>query len=156
MTQNVDRLHQSAGSTNVLEMHGTTHEVRCVTCDALHCRRTYQTRLAQLNPDAAAAAVEAAAAAAADDAERRAMLNSVGLSGRSRSIVLPGAAVRAAAATGQQRPDGDVELVPAAPFDVPPCESCGSRLVMPDVVRAVIPASCRFPCVCSTWLRRGV
>jgi NAD-dependent SIR2 family protein deacetylase len=28
MTQNVDRLHQTAGSTDVLEMHGTTHEVR--------------------------------------------------------------------------------------------------------------------------------
>jgi NAD-dependent deacetylase len=32
LTQNVDRLHQRAGSQNVLELHGNLHEVRCVGC----------------------------------------------------------------------------------------------------------------------------
>lgn len=32
ITQNVDRLHQAAGSTGVLELHGTIHEVECVAC----------------------------------------------------------------------------------------------------------------------------
>lgn len=32
ITQNVDRLHQRAGSRNVLELHGTVHEVACMDC----------------------------------------------------------------------------------------------------------------------------
>ncbi len=32
ITQNVDRLHQSAGSSDVLELHGTLHVWRCVRC----------------------------------------------------------------------------------------------------------------------------
>ena len=32
-TQNVDGLHQLAGSTNVLEIHGAIRRVRCSTCD---------------------------------------------------------------------------------------------------------------------------
>ena len=31
ITQNVDRLHQKAGASNVLELHGTTHELRCIS-----------------------------------------------------------------------------------------------------------------------------
>jgi NAD-dependent deacetylase len=33
MTINVDRLHQRAGSRNVLEMHGALHDLRCTRCD---------------------------------------------------------------------------------------------------------------------------
>jgi NAD-dependent deacetylase len=32
VTQNVDGLHQAAGSTGVLELHGTVHEVVCTGC----------------------------------------------------------------------------------------------------------------------------
>lgn len=32
VTQNVDRLHQRAGSRDVVELHGNIHEVRCVAC----------------------------------------------------------------------------------------------------------------------------
>ena len=32
VTQNVDRLHQRAGSERVVELHGTTHEVVCLDC----------------------------------------------------------------------------------------------------------------------------
>ncbi len=32
ITQNVDRLHQAAGSRNVIELHGTLWEWRCVRC----------------------------------------------------------------------------------------------------------------------------
>ena len=32
ITQNVDRLHQRAGSRVVVELHGTLHEVRCLGC----------------------------------------------------------------------------------------------------------------------------
>jgi len=34
LTQNVDGLHQRAGSTSVVELHGSIHGVRCVACDA--------------------------------------------------------------------------------------------------------------------------
>lgn len=33
ISQNVDRLHQRAGSKNVLEIHGNLSEIRCVACD---------------------------------------------------------------------------------------------------------------------------
>jgi NAD-dependent deacetylase len=34
ITQNIDSLHQRAGSKNVLELHGNLREVRCFDCDA--------------------------------------------------------------------------------------------------------------------------
>jgi NAD-dependent deacetylase len=32
LTQNVDGLHRAAGSTNVIEIHGDVHELRCTRC----------------------------------------------------------------------------------------------------------------------------
>ena len=32
VTQNVDGLHQAAGNSRVLEVHGTVHQVECLTC----------------------------------------------------------------------------------------------------------------------------
>ena len=32
ITQNIDGLHQAAGSTGVLELHGTVHQVQCTSC----------------------------------------------------------------------------------------------------------------------------
>lgn len=32
ITQNIDNLHQKAGSTNVIEYHGTSHELICTKC----------------------------------------------------------------------------------------------------------------------------
>lgn len=34
ITQNIDGLHQKAGNTNVIELHGTTVECECLTCGA--------------------------------------------------------------------------------------------------------------------------
>lgn len=51
ITQNVDGLHQKAGSQNVIELHGSLHSVKCMdTCGSLHNRFQFQTNLAQLNP----------------------------------------------------------------------------------------------------------
>jgi NAD-dependent deacetylase len=33
MTQNIDYLHQRAGSRNVIEMHGALHKLRCTRCE---------------------------------------------------------------------------------------------------------------------------
>lgn len=45
ITQNVDRLHQAAGSRAVLELHGTIHEVACLACGAGEPRVALQQRL---------------------------------------------------------------------------------------------------------------
>jgi NAD-dependent SIR2 family protein deacetylase len=52
VTQNVDGLHQRAGSARVLELHGSIHCVTCLACGAAMPRAALQARLAQANPDA--------------------------------------------------------------------------------------------------------
>jgi NAD-dependent SIR2 family protein deacetylase len=42
VTQNVDGLHQRAGSTNVIELHGTVGRVICLECRAGHSRAGIQ------------------------------------------------------------------------------------------------------------------
>jgi NAD-dependent SIR2 family protein deacetylase len=50
ITQNVDRLHQAAGSRCVVELHGALGEVRCLDCEGIEARERFQTRIATLNP----------------------------------------------------------------------------------------------------------
>jgi len=54
ITQNVDGLHQRAGSADVLELHGSIHEVGCMDCRARFPREQVQARLANANPRFAA------------------------------------------------------------------------------------------------------
>lgn len=49
ITQNVDGLHQSAGSRNVLELHGSNHHVVCLGCRAISTRAALQQRMRQWN-----------------------------------------------------------------------------------------------------------
>lgn len=51
LTQNVDGLHQRAGSRDVLDMHGRLDTVRCMGCEQRSPRRMLQQALLQLNPD---------------------------------------------------------------------------------------------------------
>ncbi len=50
LTQNVDRLHQAAGSAQVIDLHGRLDQARCMGCDALMPRETLQVELMRLNP----------------------------------------------------------------------------------------------------------
>ncbi|MBZ2209716.1 NAD-dependent protein deacetylase [Massilia soli] len=50
MTQNVDGLHQRAGSTGVLELHGNIHAVICLDCHAHFSRAFVQQLLEEANP----------------------------------------------------------------------------------------------------------
>ena len=50
ITQNVDRLHQAAGSRRVVELHGALAEVNCLDCHAHEPRTALQDRLLDLNP----------------------------------------------------------------------------------------------------------
>ncbi len=50
MTQNVDGLHQGAGSASVLELHGNIHHVVCLDCHASFTRSFVQQLLHEANP----------------------------------------------------------------------------------------------------------
>ncbi|AOK31457.1 MULTISPECIES: NAD-dependent protein deacetylase [Burkholderia] len=62
VTQNVDGLHQRAGSADVIELHGGIGGVTCVDCGAHHARAAIQRVLEADNP----ALLDARAAPAAD------------------------------------------------------------------------------------------
>ncbi|MET7756078.1 NAD-dependent protein deacetylase [Streptomyces sp. NPDC005389] len=49
ITQNVDGLHQSAGSEGVVELHGSLERVVCLSCGALSPRRELAQRLEEAN-----------------------------------------------------------------------------------------------------------
>jgi NAD-dependent deacetylase sirtuin 4 len=104
VTQNVDRLHHKAGSKDVVELHGTTHEVVCLRCGEVSPRAPLQAQMAALNPLAAELAAARAAAASSPYVSAQAAL--------------------------QRRPDGDAEVdaaeLSARRFVVPPCPACGA------------------------------
>jgi len=49
VTQNVDRLHQKAGSIQVVDLHGRNDRVRCLECGYESARRIIQEQLVLLN-----------------------------------------------------------------------------------------------------------
>jgi len=51
LTQNVDRLHQAAGSERVIDLHGRIDLVRCMDCERRSPRVELQDELGRLNPD---------------------------------------------------------------------------------------------------------
>ena len=50
VTQNVDGLHQRAGSVDVIDLHGRLDQVRCMGCERRSDRAELQDRLLELNP----------------------------------------------------------------------------------------------------------
>ena len=50
VTQNVDRLHQHAGSRKVIDLHGRLDEVICMCCQKVIPRHDLQSKLTLLNP----------------------------------------------------------------------------------------------------------
>lgn len=51
VTQNVDRLHQQAGQQRVIDLHGRSDRVRCMSCDRLYNRNSVHQRMLDNNPD---------------------------------------------------------------------------------------------------------
>ena len=51
LTQNVDRLHQAAGSARVIDLHGRIDLVRCMGCERRTPRDELQDELGRLNAD---------------------------------------------------------------------------------------------------------
>jgi NAD-dependent SIR2 family protein deacetylase len=58
ITQNVDRLHQRAGSRRVVELHGALADVACLRCGHGEPRHELQARLLDANPGWLASATE--------------------------------------------------------------------------------------------------
>jgi NAD-dependent SIR2 family protein deacetylase len=50
LTQNVDGLHQAAGSRNVIDLHGRMDRVRCLACERRIAREEFQRALERRNP----------------------------------------------------------------------------------------------------------
>ena len=50
VTQNVDGLHNAAGSQRTIDLHGRLDTVRCLSCDDRRPRYAWQARLADANP----------------------------------------------------------------------------------------------------------
>ncbi|MFC3284104.1 NAD-dependent protein deacetylase [Litchfieldella rifensis] len=51
VTQNVDGLHQRAGSQRVIDLHGRAEIVRCMACQGLRMRHDLHAELEALNPE---------------------------------------------------------------------------------------------------------
>jgi NAD-dependent SIR2 family protein deacetylase len=51
ITQNVDRLHEDAGSVNVVDLHGRFDQVVCLECRRTYSRQLLAGVLEELNPD---------------------------------------------------------------------------------------------------------
>ena len=61
ITQNVDGLHERAGSRSLVALHGRIADVVCLDCRTVTPRRRLQTRLTEANPGYAAAHADAPA-----------------------------------------------------------------------------------------------
>ncbi|WP_084696715.1 NAD-dependent protein deacetylase [Phycicoccus jejuensis] len=104
ITQNVDGLHQAAGSLDVTELHGTLAEVVCLTCGDRSGREELQARMAAANPGFE----ERVRGEAPDGSQVSSQIRPDG------DVVLPEDAV--------------------AGFRLPLCLVCGADTLKPDVV----------------------
>jgi len=60
VTQNVDGLHDAAGSSGVIELHGNLHNVVCLDCGGGESRAAIQLLLEEANPELIARTAESA------------------------------------------------------------------------------------------------
>jgi NAD-dependent deacetylase sirtuin 4 len=122
ITQNVDGLHQAAGSVRVIELHGTLSRVLCLACGSGEGRAELQERLVALNSGWLER--HGASPARGGDPYRD-----------GGSDLRPGDSDLRPDGDAVLRPDGDAELRPDghADFRLPGCRRCGGVL-KPDVV----------------------
>jgi NAD-dependent SIR2 family protein deacetylase len=69
ITQNVDRLHEDAGSVNVVDLHGRYDQVVCLACGRTYSRRLLAGVLEALNPEFLSRAEESGLVEMAPDAD---------------------------------------------------------------------------------------
>jgi NAD-dependent SIR2 family protein deacetylase len=115
VTQNVDSLHQRAGSRRVLELHGRADVVRCGRCGAASSRNEFHDDLERVNADWLASALRQIEAEEAVEKDQNAEPQRDG---------------------SALRPDGDAHLRDAdySHLYIPSCDRCGVGFLKPDVV----------------------
>jgi NAD-dependent SIR2 family protein deacetylase len=69
ITQNVDRLHEDAGSFNVVDLHGRYDQVVCLDCGRKYSRRLLAAVMEELNPGFLEKATESGLVEMAPDAD---------------------------------------------------------------------------------------
>jgi NAD-dependent SIR2 family protein deacetylase len=69
ITQNVDRLHEDAGSVNVVDLHGRFDQVICLDCRRTYSRKLLAGVLEELNPGFLDRALESGGVEIAPDAD---------------------------------------------------------------------------------------
>jgi NAD-dependent deacetylase sirtuin 4 len=120
VTQNVDRLHFKAGSTNAVELHGNAFTVKCTSCE--HAMDRQQLHLDILNRNAAwlqqvSRAISRALSFDLIFEFQVGLLKTEGI--EAQSVI---------------NPDGDADVVvDCSPFHLPSCPFCSS-IVKPSVV----------------------
>lgn len=152
ITQNVDDLHEQAGSTRVLHLHGNVHSVRCMSCQSLLHRGEMQERLQELNPTFADTMHEKMKfvpsiipkfthrSQSTPSTQSHTELKPYTIS-ISTSQILSDPSVQADLQDAKRdpesavRPDGDVELnyEHYSEFVVPDCPKCKNGMLKPDV-----------------------
>jgi len=103
-TQNVDGLHERAGTRRVVTLHGTMHRVVCLVCGQVFARDAVADRISAANPWLDSLAVDA-----------------------------DGGPSAGAEAGPRLNPDGDVTVTDASRVVLPRCTVCGGDL-KPEVV----------------------
>jgi NAD-dependent SIR2 family protein deacetylase len=98
ITQNVDGLHQAAGSAPVIDLHGRIDRVICLDCAAVLPRADLEREHTRLNPGFGTPGAAGTARAAGDEADIR------------------------------YAPDGDADLEDTGGFVVAPCPRCAGVL----------------------------
>ena len=111
LTQNVDSLHDKAGSKDVLAIHGGNKVVRCMKCGHRMPRNDYQEQLEKINRDWLEEHLHRLEEEDKESSKRRQQQS-------------------------QLRPDGDAQLLQANYDEVhlPSCPCCQDGFFKPDVV----------------------
>ena len=113
VTQNVDRLHQAAGSRDVIDLHGRLDFVRCMSCGQRLARDAMQAQLVGCNPEWAELDARVAPDGDADLAPRDSLRAQA--APRPSGAALPGV------------------IEDFSSFHVPDCPACAG-ILKPDVV----------------------
>jgi len=146
VTQNVDRLHQAAGSEAVVDLHGRLDTVRCMDCERLMPREALQQELLQHNREWADLDAWSLSDSGAPS-RGRPPSSSLPRSFRAHSTAYVSGRISASCRCGSSAagepesdrllvaPDGDADLtgLDFFNFNVPACAHCGG-LLKPDVV----------------------
>ena len=150
VTQNVDALHEKAGASHVVHLHGNINQVQCQQCKQITSRAELQHQLEQLNPAFAQHVQQLIKQATALFQQQMAAQQHQrdGTTTNGQSPLLSAASLiphnhdedaplpDKERSMASLRPDGDIELQNEAYYsdmNIPACSNCGG-ILKPDVV----------------------